>query len=119
MGRAGFQAFREGILSEEKFGDIFMSLEEEKSKINTFEVELKKSDAREGGFFKKIMNRSREVYLKSNQNLRIRNLAKIFQKAGEALGDTEIPWEEHEYLKHAFLPYYKKPGKAGRSFQTG
>ena len=115
MGRAGFLAFQEGIITGESFDAIFAALSEGKEKINTFEVELKKSGAEEGGLIKKFMTRSREVYLKSNQNVRLRNLTKVYQKAGEALGEVDgIPWEENDSLKHAFLPFYKNKEK-----QTG
>ena len=83
MGRAGYQAYREGLLTGESYRDIFSGLEDQREKINTFEVELKKSDEERGGlnFFKKIAHRSREVYLKSNQSMRLRNLVKIYQKS--------------------------------------
>jgi len=120
MGRAGYQyqAYREGLLTGEAYRDIFSGLEDQREKINTFEVELKKSDEERGGltFFRKIAHRSREVYLKSNQSMRLRNLVKIYQKAGEALGELisgseDLPGtsgaEESESLKRAFLPYRK------------
>ncbi|MBI9102958.1 MAG: hypothetical protein JEY99_11115 [Spirochaetales bacterium] len=112
MGRSGYQAYQDGLLKGEGFASVFLTLEEEKEKINTFEVELKRSGEGEANFFKKIMNRSREVYLKSNQSMRIRNLVKIYQKAGETIGEMDpVPWEENDSLKHAFLPFYKNREK--------
>ncbi len=112
MGRAGYQAYKEEHLEQKVFSQVFSTLEEEKEKINTFEVELSKTSHREGNIFKKLMTRSKEVYLKSNQNLRLRNLTRIYQKAGETLGGMPgISWDENESLKHAFLPYYKNREK--------
>ena len=107
MGRAGYQAFKEGFLTGEGYAAVFSSLEEEKEKINTFEVELKKGSSGETGFFKKLVKSSKNVYLKSNQNLRLRNLVKIYQKAGEALGEMDFPVNDYEPLKNAFSPYFK------------
>ena len=90
----------------------------QREKINTFEVELKKNteEQEKKGFFEKLAHRSKEVYLKSNQSIGLKNLIRHYQKAGENLanidGEKGLPPElagmtEQEPLKVAFVPLEK------------
>ena len=105
IGRAGFQAYREGTLRAEGLDSIFAPLIEQKEKINTYEVELKGTNGSASSFFNKIARRSRNVILKGNQSLGLRSMAKTYQKAGEALSQVDdLFYEEIEPLKRAFTP---------------
>ncbi|MDR1894504.1 MAG: hypothetical protein LBQ61_07460 [Spirochaetales bacterium] len=115
IGRVGFQAYREGLLSGGAYDVIFSNLRTQRERANVFEVELRKNAEDQGskGFWEKLLHRSRGVYLKSSQNLGLRNLTRSCQRAGEMLtninGEGGLPPELEEMtadesLKAAFAP---------------
>lgn len=112
IGRAAYQAFRDGELTGEGLEEIFAPIMEQKDKINTYEVKLKGAPSG-NSFFNKIAHRSREVFLKSNQSLGLRSVAKAYQRAGEQLVEKkDLAYKELEPLNRAFTPFLQSRNSA-------
>ena len=111
IGRAGFQAHREGTLQGEELDTLFAPLIEQKEKINTYEVELKGKNSSGGTLFNKIARGSRHVLLKGNQSLGLRSMTKAYQKTGEALSLIEnLSCQGIEPLEGAFATLLQNKG---------
>ena len=112
IGRAAYQAFRDGELTGEGLEEIFAPIVEQKDKINTYEVKLKGAPSG-NSFFKKLAHRSREVYLKSNQSMGLRSVAKAYQRAGELLSQkSDLAYENIESLNRAYTPFLQGKNSA-------
>ena len=112
IGRAAYQAFRDGELKGEGLEEIFAPIMDQKEKINTYEVKLKGAPSGHS-LFNKIAHRNREVFLKSNQSLGLRSVARAYQRAGEQLSQkTDLAYEDLEPLNRAYTPFLQSRNSA-------
>ena len=107
IGRASYEAFKDGELPEDKYADIFAEIVKLMLKIENAETE--KASIEEGaadyGFLGKVKAGARGLYLKNTVSDYYNTLQRHYKKAGEKICHTDLVMNlEAESVKNAVKP---------------
>ncbi len=108
IGRAAYEAFKDGDLQSDKYADLFVAIVRSMSKINEAESEQKEIEDNEkaGNFFKRVKDKFRRVYLKKSVSAHYMQLKGHYKKAGENIcGSDIITSLETESVENAVKPF--------------
>ena len=108
IGRASYQAYKDGELPSEKYRDTFAEIIRIMIKIENSETERERLDdsSIELKFFDKVKSGARKIYLKNAVSGYYSQLQRQYKKAGEVICHSELVMNlEAESLDNAMKPF--------------
>lgn len=108
IGRASYEAYKEGELPSERYAGIFAEIIRVMVKIDDSESERERitSGREEYGFFKRLKSGARGLYLKNAVTSSYNQLQRQYKKAGEQICHSELIMNlEAESVENAVKPF--------------